>query len=94
VLLNVLDQHVKHQLHARYYGRYVDDFYLLHEDPQRLWARSRTSRLPAGALHCHLNPRKTVLQPVERGIDFVGHVIKPWRRTTRRGDPISPVRFR
>jgi hypothetical protein len=38
--------------------------------------------LPA-RLHCHLNPRKTVLQPVERGIDFVGHVIKPWRRTTR-----------
>jgi len=26
----------------------------------------------------------TVLQPIERGIDFVGHVIKPWRRTIRR----------
>jgi len=31
----------------------------------------------------YINPRKTVLQFVERGIDFVGHVIKPWRRTTR-----------
>lgn len=30
-----------------------------------------------------INPSKTILQPVERGIDFVGHVIKPWRRTTR-----------
>jgi RNA-directed DNA polymerase len=38
VLLNVLDQHVKHQLHARHYGRYVDDFYLLDADPKRLWA--------------------------------------------------------
>lgn len=29
-------------------------------------------------------PAKTVLQPIERGIDFVGQVIKPWRRTLRR----------
>lgn len=28
--------------------------------------------------------RKTVLQPISRGIDFVGHLIKPWRRITRR----------
>ena len=26
----------------------------------------------------------TILQPVDRGIDFVGQVIKPWRRETRR----------
>lgn len=26
---------------------------------------------------------KTILQPVARGVDFVGHVIKPWRSTTR-----------
>lgn len=31
-----------------------------------------------------LNPSKTILQPVARGIDFVGQVIKPWRRTLRR----------
>ena len=30
-----------------------------------------------------MNPTKTILQPVDRGVDFVGHVIKPWRRTTR-----------
>ena len=24
------------------------------------------------------------MQPVDRGVDFVGQVIKPWRRTTRR----------
>lgn len=35
-------------------------------------------------LGAHLNPTKTILQPIERGIDFVGHVIKPWRRTTRK----------
>lgn len=34
VYLNVLDQHVKHRLHATHYVRYVDDFVLLHESPQ------------------------------------------------------------
>ncbi len=85
VLLNVLDQHAKHQLHSRWYGRYVDDFYVLDPSPQRLNAALAdiAAFLPE-RLHCRLNPRKTVLQPVERGIDFVGHVVKPWRRTTRR----------
>lgn len=35
-------------------------------------------------LGASLNPKKTILQPVARGVDFVGHVIKPWRRTMRR----------
>lgn len=34
-------------------------------------------------LGARLNPTKTILQPIDRGVDFVGHVIKPWRRTTR-----------
>lgn len=36
------------------------------------------------ALDVHLNPAKTILQPIDRGIDFVGQVIKPWRRVLRR----------
>lgn len=36
VYLNELDQFVKHSLKARYYGRYVDDMVLLHDDPQVL----------------------------------------------------------
>lgn len=84
VHLDALDQHAKHRIKARHYGRYVDDFYLLHESPQWLNAALTdiTAFLPA-QLGAQLNPSKTVLQPVERGIDFVGQVIKPWRRTTR-----------
>lgn len=40
------------------------------------------------------NPKKTILQPVDRGIDFVGQVIKPWRRQLRRrtfNDAISRI---
>ncbi|MEP6770266.1 MAG: RNA-directed DNA polymerase [Polaromonas sp.] len=85
VHLDALDQYCKHQLRARHYGRYVDDFYLLHESPQELHQALQLISvwLPA-TIGARLNPRKTILQPVARGIDFVGHVIKPWRRTTRK----------
>lgn len=84
VYLDALDQFCKHQLKARHYVRYVDDFVLLHEFPQ--WLNAALARITAWLpqhLGAHLNPTKTILQPVDRGVDFVGHVIKPWRRTTR-----------
>jgi len=84
VHLDALDQHIKHQLRARHYMRYVDDFILLHDSPQWLnQARSDIEAWLPEHLGACVNPSKTILQPVDRGIDFVGHVIKPWRRTTR-----------
>ncbi|WLH10358.1 RNA-directed DNA polymerase [Pseudomonas hefeiensis] len=84
VYLNALDQFAKHRLGAKHYIRYVDDFVFLHESPQQLsaWLAEVESFLPS--LGAKLNPKKTILQPVDRGVDFVGHVIKPWRRTTRK----------
>jgi len=85
VHLNLLDQFCVHQIKARNYVRYVDDFILLDTSPQRLnAAHDRIAAFLPERLGAHLNPTKTILQPVERGVDFVGHVIKPWRRTTRR----------
>ncbi|WP_124313758.1 RNA-directed DNA polymerase [Pseudomonas chlororaphis] len=84
VYLDALDQFAKHTLKARHYIRYVDDFVFLHESPQQLneWLARVEAFLPR--LGAKLNPSKTILQPVDRGVDFVGHVIKPWRRTTRK----------
>ncbi|MBC2655513.1 RNA-directed DNA polymerase [Pseudomonas sp. MSSRFD41] len=84
VYLDALDQFAKHQLRAKHYIRYVDDFVFLHESPQQLnqWLVQVEEFLPS--LGARLNPSKTILQPVDRGVDFVGHVIKPWRRTTRK----------
>ncbi|MGE0289661.1 MAG: reverse transcriptase domain-containing protein [Bradyrhizobium sp.] len=85
IYLDVLDQFVKHRLRARHYIRYVDDLVLLHESPQ--WLNEAlaaiTDFLP-NRLHVDLNPTKTVLQPIDRGIDFAGQLIKPWRRTVRK----------
>lgn len=83
--LNPLDQFIKRDLHVRHYVRYVDDFVLLHESPQQLnaWLEEISAFL-RNELHLELNTSKTILQPIDRGVDFVGQVIKPWHRRTRR----------
>jgi retron-type reverse transcriptase len=85
IYLDALDQFVKHQIGARHYIRYVDDFVLLHESPQWLnAAKARIEEFLHERLHARLNPSKTILQPVYRGVDFVGQVIRPWCRTSRK----------
>ena len=85
VYLNELDQFVKHELRCRHYIRYVDDFVLLHESPQWLnEAHDAIAVFLPTRLGARLNPKKTILQPVSRGIDFVGQVIRPWVRHTRK----------
>jgi RNA-directed DNA polymerase len=85
VYLDRLDQFAKHELHAQHYIRYVDDFVFLHES--RAWLAAALKEIEAflpRELGIHMNPTKTIIQPVDRGIDFVGQVIKPWRRSIRR----------
>ena len=85
IYLNSLDQFIKHQIKAKHYIRYVDDFVLLHESPQ--WLNHALDLINAflpAKLNARLNHRKTILQPIDRGIDFVGQVIKPWHRYTRK----------
>ncbi|HEY1999722.1 RNA-directed DNA polymerase [Paraburkholderia sp.] len=85
VYLDALDQRAKHHLGARHYIRYVDDFIVLHESADWLnrVLADVTSFLPA-RLGVQINPSKTILQPIARGVDFVGQVIEPWRRSTRK----------
>ena len=85
VYMNPLDQYVKHHLRAPHYIRYVDDMVLLHESPEWLnQAAAQIGRFALERLGLKLNPRKTIIQPIERGVDFVGMIIKPWRRVLRR----------
>lgn len=84
VYLNELDQFVKHGLKARYYGRYVDDLILFHEDPDVLngWYAEIESFL-SDKLGMALHPKKKWLNRADRGIDFVGFIIKPGRTYLR-----------
>jgi hypothetical protein len=93
VHLDALDQFCKHQVRARHYVRYVDDFVLLHHDASWLnTAHARIREFLPARLGARLNDAKTILQPVARGIDFVGHIVKPWRRTTRRRTLVGGMR--
>jgi hypothetical protein len=83
--LDAMDQFIKHRIGARHYIRYVDDFILLHESPQWLnAAKDHIEQFLEMVLALRINPTKTILQPVARGVDFVGQVIKPWQRQTRK----------
>jgi RNA-directed DNA polymerase len=85
VYLNALDQFIKHEIKAKYYIRYVDDFVILHESAEWLnQALVKINIFLETKLNAKLNPTKTILQPVDRGVDFVGQVVKPWRRITRK----------
>jgi RNA-directed DNA polymerase len=85
VYLDALDQYAKHQLKAKHYIRYVDDFILLHDSTD--WLNDALAKITEWlpiTLGARLNDSKTILQPVARGVDFVGHVIKPWHTVTRK----------
>ena len=84
VYLNELDQFVKHQLKARHYLRYVDDFVLLHPDPAQLVAwRDAIEAFLAQRLGLALKERSTP-RHVSAGVDFLGYIVRPHYRLVRR----------
>jgi retron-type reverse transcriptase len=84
IYLNELDQFVKHRLRAQYYGRYVDDIVLLHDDPGILnsWYDQIDGFLQ-DRLALRLHPGKKHLNRAATGIDFTGFIIKPGRTYLR-----------
>ncbi len=85
IYLNGLDHFVKDKLGFARYIRYVDDFIILDEDKESLKeATNEVGRLLNHSLKLNLCESKTILQRVERGIDFLGYFIKPSHTLVRR----------
>lgn len=84
VYLNELDQFVKHRLRIKHYMRYVDDMILLDQSKDRLNDAHAQIAEFLPKLGVQLNESKSIIQSIDRGVDFVGQVIKPWRRETRK----------
>lgn len=62
------------------YGRYVDDFVLIHENPAYLLSlRSKLQNFLVTRLGLNLHPKKFYMQPVSKGVPFIGTWIKPNR---------------
>jgi hypothetical protein len=62
------------------YGRYVDDFVIIHENKEYLKLLiPQISQFLQSQLHLTLHPKKIYLQHFSKGIKFVGAVILPNR---------------
>lgn len=71
LFLNDFDHFVKEKLHIRWYGRYMDDFFLIHPDKEYLQFCLREIRAYMASLGLELN-EKTQIFPLCNGIDFLG----------------------
>ena len=78
--LNGLDKFVAQTLKIPHYGRYVDDFVLIHQDKKVLLAaKERISDFLEQKFKLRLHPQKIYLQHCVKGVRFIGAVIKPYR---------------
>ena len=76
--MSFLDHYIKHDLGFRFYGRYVDDFFLIHHDKSYLLdCKKKIEAFLAKELHLVINPKKVYLQSVYMGVKFFGVDIKP-----------------
>lgn len=88
IYLNELDQFCKHDLHIRYYIRYMDDIIILWPDKDELHQiKGEIERFLDEELHLELN-KKTCIRPAWLPVAFVGAQITPQkiriRRSTRK----------
>ncbi|CAA7392616.1 RNA-directed DNA polymerase [Chryseobacterium fistulae] len=80
VYLCSFDHFIKERLGIEYYGRYVDDFFIMHESKDELKSLVGICR---DYLQEHnrltLHPNKIYLQHYSKGFSFLGAYIKPFR---------------
>ena len=71
---------VTKELGLKYYGRYVDDFVIVHPDKDYLKSLiPQLSDFLLSNLQLTLHPKKIYLQHYSKGVKFLGTVIKPNR---------------
>jgi retron-type reverse transcriptase len=80
IYLSGFDNYVKRDLKFKHYGRYVDDFFLVDTDRDRLKAVIPTiAAYLRDKLRITLHPKKIYLQRYENGVLFTGGFVKPHR---------------
>ncbi len=84
VYMNEFDQYVKHQIKAKHYIRYADDFVLLSDN--RSWFEQQLpviEQFLSQVLLLSLHPDKVSITTLASGIDFLGWVHFPDHRVLR-----------
>ncbi len=78
--MHQFDAFIKKELGLKYYGRYVDDFVIVHPDKDYLKSLiPQLSDFLLSNLQLTLHPKKIYLQHYSKGVKFLGTVIKPNR---------------
>lgn len=84
VYMNEFDQYVKHQLKAKYYIRYADDFVFV--SGNKSWLESLIPKIAyylLTKLRLTLHPDKVFIKTLASGVDFLGWVHFPDHRVLR-----------
>lgn len=88
VYLNELDQFVKHQLREKWYGRYMDDFFIISADKEHLkTVKEQINQFVTETLKMTLHPKKSCIQKNKNGMCFVGYRIF-WDHILIRGNTL------
>lgn len=77
--LSEFDHYVKEELGMKYYGRYVDDFFIVVTDKSKIHEIIEKCREKLKTMGVILHPKKLYIQDVTKGVKFIGAVIKPNR---------------
>lgn len=75
-LLNILDWYLLNGLGFTYVGRYVDDFYIIDTDKEKLLAAVPKIRELLAGYGLTLHPDKFYIQHYTKGVAFTGSVVK------------------
>jgi len=84
IYLDELDKFVKHDLKARFYLRYTDDFIIVHRDENYLKGLiPEIGEFLRQNLKLDLHPQKITIRKLIQGIDFLGYVGLPHYKVLR-----------
>ncbi|MBI4756446.1 MAG: RNA-directed DNA polymerase [Betaproteobacteria bacterium] len=81
--LHAFDEFVKRELRCRAYLRYVDDFALFDDSPQRLWAWKHAIVRRLARLRLTIHESRTQVAPTARGASWLGFVVYPEHRRVK-----------
>ena len=74
--LSEFDHYITETLGIKYYGRYVDDFFIITENKDESLKIIKLCRNKLASMGVTLHPHKLYIQPVSKGVKFIGAVIK------------------
>jgi hypothetical protein len=80
IYLNDFDWFVKKELNCKFYGRYVDDFFVISKSKEFLKnIIEKIKQYLIEKLNLTIHPNKIYLQHFSKGVGFLGSYLKPYR---------------